>query len=125
MENQAYALVKYVKSFIIYILHSQIIAYVPTSVVKDILVQPDNQGKRGRWIAKILEYDLEIRPTKIIECYELARLLAESNYRSLQINSFECLDHHDSRRKGQESRHVIGNMSGIRTFYFSYIAFNV
>ena len=37
MEKQAYALVKALNNFRIYILHSHIIAYVPCSVVKSIL----------------------------------------------------------------------------------------
>ena len=37
MEKQAYALVKALNDFRIYILHSHIIAYVPSSVVKIIL----------------------------------------------------------------------------------------
>jgi hypothetical protein len=47
MEKQAYAMVKALKAFRAYVLHSKIIAYVPTSVVKDILVQADSDGKRG------------------------------------------------------------------------------
>ena len=47
MEKQAYALVKALKFFIIYVLLSKILAYVPSSAVKDILVQPDSEGKRG------------------------------------------------------------------------------
>lgn len=93
MEKKDYALVKSIKSFRIYILHSQVIACVPTTTVKDILAQPDNEGKRGRWIAKILEYDLEIRPTKLIKGQGLARLLAKSNCQALQINYFECWNH--------------------------------
>jgi hypothetical protein len=38
-------MVKALKAFITYVLHSKIIAYVPTSAVKDILVQPDSDGK--------------------------------------------------------------------------------
>jgi hypothetical protein len=53
MEKQDYAMVKDLKAFRTYVLHSKIIAYVPTSVVKDILVQADSDGKRGRWLAKI------------------------------------------------------------------------
>ena len=44
-EKQAYAMVKALKAFRTYVLHSKIIAYVPTSAVKDILVQPDSDGK--------------------------------------------------------------------------------
>jgi hypothetical protein len=67
MEKHAYALVKALKSFRIYVLHYEIIAYVPSSVVKEILVQPDSEGKRGRWITKILEYNMVIKPTKLIK----------------------------------------------------------
>ena len=37
MEKQAYAIVKDFKDFRVYILYSHIIAYVPSTVVKDIL----------------------------------------------------------------------------------------
>jgi hypothetical protein len=60
-------MVKALKAFRTYVLHSKITAYVPTSSVKDILVQPDNDRKRGRWLAKIQEFDLEIKPTKLIK----------------------------------------------------------
>jgi hypothetical protein len=62
MEKQAYALVKALKEFWVYILHSHTIAYVPSSSVKDILTQPDPEGKRGKWIAVLLEYDLKSSP---------------------------------------------------------------
>jgi hypothetical protein len=35
--------------------------------VKDILTQLDPEGKRGKWIVVLLEYDLEIKPTKLIK----------------------------------------------------------
>jgi hypothetical protein len=75
MEKQAYALVKSLKDFRDYVLHSKVIAYVPTSVVKDILIQPDSEGKRGKWIAKIQEYDVEIKPTKLVKGQGLEKLL--------------------------------------------------
>jgi hypothetical protein len=73
------------------VLHSKIIAYVPTSSVKDILVQSDSDGKRGWWLAKIQEFDLEIKPTRLVKGQGLANLLAESNFRALSINGLqEC-----------------------------------
>ena len=63
MEKKAYALVKALKAFRVYVLHSKIIAYVPSTSVKDILIQPDIDRRRGKWITKILEFDLEIKPT--------------------------------------------------------------
>lgn len=67
LDKQTYTLVKALKAFSVYILQSDIIAYAPTTTVKDILVQGNIQGKRGRWIAKIQEYDLDIKPTNLIK----------------------------------------------------------
>jgi hypothetical protein len=75
MEKHAYALVKSLNSFKIYVIHYEIIAYVPNSVVREILVQPDSEVKRGRWITKILEYNMVIQPTKLIKGQGLAKLL--------------------------------------------------
>jgi hypothetical protein len=86
MEKHAYALVNALKAFRIYVLHSKITAYVPSASVKDILIQLDIDRRRGKWIAKILEFDLEIKPTKLIKGQGLANLLAESNYKALEIN---------------------------------------
>ena len=91
MEKQAFSLVKALKDLRVYILHSHIIAFVPHSVVKDILTQ-DPDGKRGKWIAVILEYDLEIKPTKLIKGQRLEKLMAKSNFQALDINMFNALD---------------------------------
>lgn len=72
-------MVEAIKDFRVYILYSHVIAYVPNSVAKDILTQDDPDGKRGKWIATILEYDLEIKPTKLIKGQGLAKLMSESN----------------------------------------------
>jgi hypothetical protein len=96
MEKKAYAMVKALKAFRTYVLHSKVIAYVPTSSVKDILVQSDSDGKRGQWLAKIQEFDLEIKLTRLVKGQGLAKLLSESNFRSLGINGLqgceECVD---------------------------------
>ena len=41
MEKQAFSLIKSLKDFRVYILHSHTIAYVPSIEIKDILTQPD------------------------------------------------------------------------------------
>eukprot|EP00253_Pinus_taeda_P003463 PITA_03463 len=89
MEKQAYALVKAIKDFRIYILYSHVIAYVPNSVVKNILTQEGLEGKRGKWIANILEYDIEIKPTKLIKGQGLAKLMSETNFQALDINQLD------------------------------------
>jgi hypothetical protein len=86
MEKQAYVLVKSLKDFRVYVLHSKATAYVPSTSVNDILIQRDIDRKRSKWIAKILEFDLEIRPTKLIKGQGLAKLLAESNCQALGVS---------------------------------------
>jgi hypothetical protein len=107
MEKQAYAMVKALKDFRTYVLHSKIIAYVPTSSVKEILVQPDSDGKRGWWLAKIQEFDLEIKPTKLVKGQGLAKLLAESNFRALGINSLQgCEEGKDMNELYEETSEI-------------------
>ena len=86
LEKQAYALVKALNFFRIYVLHSKVISYVPNVAVKDALTQPDSEGKRGRWIAKIMEYDVDIKPTKLVKGHDLSKLLAESNCQALGLH---------------------------------------
>jgi hypothetical protein len=106
MEKQAYALVKSLKAFRIYVLHSRVIAYVPSAVVKDILIQPDIDGRRSKWIAKILEFDLEIKPTKMVKGQGLAKLLVESNCRYLGVNFINTYS------KGQQDEFADKNPQG-------------
>ena len=86
MEKQAYALVKSLKHFRTYIGFSKIIAFVPHPTVKDILSQHVCLGSRGKWVAKIREYDLEIRPTKNSKGQRLTKLLTKGNEEALGIN---------------------------------------
>ena len=71
------------KNFRTYILHSDVVAYVPSSVVKSILTQPDPEGRRVKWIAVLLEYDIKINPTKLIKGKGLAKIMTDSNCDSL------------------------------------------
>jgi len=48
IEKQALALVKALKDFRVYILHSHILAYVPNVAVKYVLVQTNPEGRRGK-----------------------------------------------------------------------------
>eukprot|EP00253_Pinus_taeda_P033072 PITA_33072 len=86
IEKQPYALIKPLKAFRVYILHSKIIAYVPSAAIKYVLTQPDVDGRRAKWIAKMIEFNIELKPTKLVRGQGLAKLLAEENCRSLDID---------------------------------------
>ena len=78
-----------------YNLHSHIISHVLTSAVKDILTQPYPKGIRGKWIAFLLEYDLNINPTKLIKGQGLAKLMAQSNYDLINLHMVVELSRED------------------------------
>ena len=82
MEKQAYALVKALKEFRVYILHSHSIIFVPFVAIKDILTQAEPDGRRAKWISTLLEYYIEIRPTKLVKGQGLAQLMAQQIVRS-------------------------------------------
>jgi hypothetical protein len=71
-EKQAYTLVKSLNNFRNYVGYNKIKAYVPYPTMKDVLSQHDCMGTRGKWVSKIQEYDLEIKPTKIVKGHGLA-----------------------------------------------------
>ena len=77
---------KALKYFCDYVLHSKIISYIPNSAIKDLLIQSDSDGKRGRWITKIQEYDLEIKPTKLVKGQGLAKVLTEENCETMGVS---------------------------------------
>ena len=81
-----------------YVLQSHITVFVPTTAVKDILIQGDSEGKRGKWIAKIQEYELGICPTKLIKGQGLAKILSESNCQALGIN-LSMIENEESEKK--------------------------
>ena len=84
--KHAYVPVQALKYFWVYILDAHIIAHVPTNAMKDILTQPYPEGRRGKWITFMLEYDLEIKPTKLIKGQGLAKLMAQSNCDTLSLH---------------------------------------
>ena len=47
--------------------------------------QQDCLGVRGKWVSKIQEYDLEIKPTKLIKGQGLAKMLTQGNEKALGI----------------------------------------
>lgn len=89
MEKQAYPLIKELKEFRVYILHSHVVDYVPSVAIKEILTRSDLDRRRAKWIVVFLEYDLEIKPTKIIKGQGLAKLMTQYSYDALEINMME------------------------------------
>eukprot|EP00253_Pinus_taeda_P022655 PITA_22655 len=67
-----------------------IFSFASEHTIAVFLLQKDDQGcKRGKWIATILEYDIEIKPTKLIKGQGLAKLMVETNSQALDINELD------------------------------------
>ena len=64
--------------------------YVPSATVKDVLTQPDIDGKRAKWISKLIDFDVEVKPTKLVKGLGLAKLMAKENRELMGIN-FTCV----------------------------------
>jgi hypothetical protein len=78
-EKQSMALVKEVVHFQTYIVNSNVIAYFPSSPVKMILNQQLREGKWANWMVKIQEYNIEIKPLKVVKGQGLCNLIVNSD----------------------------------------------
>ncbi|KAH9299771.1 hypothetical protein KI387_031453, partial [Taxus chinensis] len=54
---------------------------VPDTAVKSRLTQREPGSKRGNWVSKIQEYDLDIKPTKLVCGRGLCQHIAENEPR--------------------------------------------
>jgi hypothetical protein len=74
------------------------------------LIQPNIDGKRSKWVAKILEFDLDIKRTKLIKDQGLARLVDESNCRELGVNLLSTPSKNQLTETVYDHSHVILNL---------------
>ena len=71
-------MVKALKNFRFYVLHSHSMIYVFDTIVKSILTQHEvGCNNRGMWVAKTQEYDTKIKSMKLVrgkvQCKALAK----------------------------------------------------
>lgn len=120
-KKKAYAVVKATKQFRYYILHSHATVFVPNSAVKSVLTQQDvGINNRVSWVSKIPEFNLDIKPTKMVRGKDLCKLMAENKFEeeknmpltlfvghrdswftnvSFYLTYGDCSDHLSSREK--------------------------
>ena len=127
IEKQAYAFIEYLKAFRVYILHSKIVAYICFAAIKDVLTQLDVDGKRVKWIAKMIEFNIELKPTKLVRGQGLANLLAEENCRSLEIDFLFTMAENgqteeDQTAESQREQSVVENLASC-SWYAAIINF--
>ena len=88
-EKQTYALVKGVKACRCYLMGARVVAFVPTTSMKDIFSQKEVFGRRCRWINRIQEFNIDIQITKLVRDQGFAKLMIEENLKANQINQLD------------------------------------
>lgn len=79
MEKHTYAVLRSLKTFRFYVLYSHSIVYVPDSSVKSILTQQEiGCNTRGALIEKVQEYDINLKPTKLMWRNGLCKIIIEN-----------------------------------------------
>ena len=77
MDKQAYAVFKAVKQFRPYILKNWTKVIVSHPAVRSLFLQKQLGERRGNWVTTLQEYDLEFKPTCIVEGQGLCKLMVE------------------------------------------------
>ena len=77
IEKQALYLVTVIAQFRTYVMSTHVIVYVPHSPVKMILNQQLGEGTWENWLAKLQEYDLEIKPLKVVKGKGLCKFMRD------------------------------------------------
>lgn len=79
VDKQSYAVFKTVKHFRPYLIKSKTNVIMPFLAVQNLLVQKDLGEKIVDWVTALQEYDLEIKPSKIVRGQGLCKLVVEGN----------------------------------------------
>ena len=66
VERQAFAIVKGLKNILHLISCNKVFVYDMHSSVREYIMEGEITEKRANWINKILEYEIEVKPTKTI-----------------------------------------------------------
>eukprot|EP00253_Pinus_taeda_P015172 PITA_15172 len=76
VEKQAFAIYKAVKHYRPFLLKAHTKVIVPFSSVRQLLIQKELGEKRANWVTTLQEYDIEIKPAKMVRGQGFCRLLA-------------------------------------------------
>ena len=78
IDKQAFAVFKVVKQFLPYVLRSHTKIIFPHTTVRALLIQKEPRDRRGNSLTTLQEYDLEIKPAKLVKGQGLCKLTVEA-----------------------------------------------
>lgn len=79
VEKQAFVVFKSINHFKPCLLKTHTKVIVPFSSVRNLLVKKELGEKRENWVIALQEYDIEIRPTKIVKGQGFCRMIARAS----------------------------------------------
>ena len=77
LDKQSFALIKVVKKFCHYILRSKAYAIVPNPTLKMLLMSNELGERRGKWMAILQEFYLEIQSMRLVRGQGLSKMIAD------------------------------------------------
>ena len=89
IDKHSYTFYKSIKHFIPYLLKYRTRVIVPYTTIRNVLIQKELYAKHVHQIIALQEYDLEIKPTKIVKGQGLCLLASKDNdheHKQLQWN---------------------------------------
>ena len=92
VDKQAYVVFKAIKHFRPYLLKSKTNVIVPFPAVRNLLVQKDLGEKTANWVTAVQEYDLEIKPSKIVRGQGMCKHVAEGNDEAMHAKDEEKVE---------------------------------
>jgi len=100
VEKQVFVVFKSIKHFKLFLLKTHTKVIVSFSAVRQLLVQRAIGEKRANWVTNLQEYDIDIRPVKIVRGQGFCRLLDgasnipenEDSDKTLQVNEISIIN---------------------------------
>jgi len=78
VEKKSYAVFKSIKHFKPFLIKSHTKVIFQHLSIRILLIQKDLGDKRSNWVTTLQEYDLEIKPAKIVQGQGLCKLIIET-----------------------------------------------
>jgi hypothetical protein len=78
IDKHAYAIYKAVKHFRSYILKNHTKVIVPHPAIRSLFTRQDMAERIGNWMEVVQEFDLDIKPAKLVKGQGLCKLAAEA-----------------------------------------------
>lgn len=96
LQKKYFSFVRVVEHFIPYILSTPVKAYVLYPPIKMILSQQVREGRWSNWLEKLQEFDIKVRPPKVVKGEGLYKLISGINVVNLSPEDKDSTQNYQS-----------------------------